>query len=170
MSILFLDVDGVLNDHAFDPEVMCGLIYCEKVRLLNHILRETGANVVLSSAWRYIVYRGECNLMGMEWLFRSHGMLANRLIGITREDTVLIRGKFDGNQHWPADGERGQQIKDWLSENRPPRPPQHTYVVIDDLDLGISACGHPFVQTDGKIGLTEADADKAIALLKGLSE
>jgi hypothetical protein len=36
---------------------------------------------------------------------------------------------------------------------------------VDDLDLGISAAGHPFVHTDGKIGITDENADELIRLL-----
>lgn len=158
--LLFLDVDGVLNAHEFDPEVMCGPIHRNKMELLNRVLRATDARIVLSSAWRYIIYRGEANLAGMDWLFRSHGMPANRLIGITREDT-MIRPPWDGSQPWPLSNERGQQIADWLVAHKP----HGNYVVLDDLDPGISAAGHPFVRTDGRVGLTEADADRAIALL-----
>jgi len=162
-KIIFLDVDGVLNDHAFDPEILCGQIHRDKVQLLNGVLRATGAKIVLSSAWRYIVYRNEMNLMGLEWLFRSHGLLADRLIGITRRDE-MIRGIYNGvPSSWPATNERGEQIADWLAEN------DHggTYAVVDDLDLGISAAGHPFVRTDGKVGLTEREAAELVRLLGG---
>ena len=66
MSILFLDIDGVLNTHENDPEVMCGQIHRDKVQLLNGVLRDTGARIVLSSAWRYSIYRNEATLMGLE--------------------------------------------------------------------------------------------------------
>jgi hypothetical protein len=90
IKLLFLDIDGVLNAHESDPDVLCGPIFRDKVRLLNRILRATDAKVVLSSAWRYIVHRGEATLQGMDWLLRSHGMLANRLIGVTRPDTMRV--------------------------------------------------------------------------------
>jgi hypothetical protein len=37
--------------------------------------------------------------------------------------------------------------------------------VVDDLDLGIREAGHPFVQTDGAVGLTVADAERLVELL-----
>jgi integrase len=171
-TIIFLDIDGILNQHQYDREILCGQIYRDKVEVLNRILRATDARIVLSSAWRYIVHRREANLMGLEWLFRSHGMLANRLVGVTREDT-MVRGAYGGEPHsWPLSDERGRQIADWLAEHSSPGAP---YVVIDDggtadgewTDLGIVAAGHPFVWVDGKVGLTDADADRAIAILNG---
>ncbi len=42
-----------------------------------------------------------------------------------------------------------------------------TYAVVDDLDLGISEAGHPFVQTDGTAGLHEEDAARLVDLLCG---
>lgn len=165
IPLIFLDVDGVLNDHQFDPEVMCGQIHRDKVGRLNRILRATGAGIVLSSAWRYIVHRSEANLMGMEWLFRSHGLLAGRLVGITRSDTMEPK-EYDGRPGtWPVVNERGRQIADWLAESGQ----DHPYVVIDDLDLGISDAGHPFIRTDGKLGLTDDEADRAIELLSSLA-
>jgi|ERR1700733_5942941 len=173
-KLLFLDVDGVLNDHSpLDPDVMCGQIHKDKVALLNHILRETGAEMVLSSAWRYLIFRQEMNLVGMEWLLRSHGVLANRLIGITAPDT-LERVTYNGKPaDWPVENERGALIRRWLDGNRLGWPDgdrlqprlSWQYVVLDDLDLGISAAGHPFVHVDGTVGLTAADAERAIRLL-----
>jgi hypothetical protein len=58
--------------------------------------------------------------------------------------------------------ERGQQISDWLAGYT---VPVLSYLAVDDLDLGITAAGHPLVLTDGMVGLTEADAARAIELL-----
>lgn len=162
-KIVFLDIDGVLNDHGFNPEVLCGRIDVDKVSRFNRVIRTTGAKFVLSSAWRYIVYRGEANLSGMEWLLRSHGVLAGYLRGVTWPDSIR-KGTYNGQPaNWPAENERGSQITEWLTSN----PWYNGHLVIDDLDLGISFAGHPFVQTDSTVGLTDEDADRAIELLRG---
>lgn len=168
MKLIFLDIDGVLNAHEpLDADVLCATFHRDKVALLNGVLRATGAKIVLSSAWRYIVHRGEATLDGMDWLLRSHGVISGRLFGVTPIDTMmpwLKKGTFDGEpSHWPKENERGKQITDWLTADY--APPCSRHVVIDDLDLGISAAGHPFVQTDGKVGLTAADAEKVLKLL-----
>ncbi len=161
--ILFLDVDGVLNTHEpLCPHVMCGQIHDDKIALLKEVLIETNAKVVLSSAWRYIVHRGEMNLVGINWLFRSHG-LPNVVIGVTREDTMIERlPSWDGKQAWSVSNERGMQISDWRTEQKHRGP----YAVIDDLDLGIRECDHPFVQTESNIGLTRAHAEQLKMMLK----
>lgn len=176
MKVLFLDIDGVLNDHTWLPEVLCGQIHGDCVFELNRVLRATDARLVVSSAWRYLMYRGEMNLQGLEWLLRSHGVLAGRLVGITRRDT-MVRGPYSGKLgEWPLDDERGLQIADWLKASADPAArydsfikvgdePVSKYAVVDDLDLGITACGHPLVRTDGRRGLTPADADRLIELL-----
>lgn len=153
MNLLFLDIDGVLNQHEpLHPEVMCGNIHDDKAHRLNLILAKTGAKIVLSSAWRYIVHRGEMNLAGMGWLLRSHGIL-DRLVGITRPDTMMP-DKFTGKESWPVENERGQQIADYIANcNGMLGVSCSRYVVLDDLDLGISNAGHPFVHVDGSVGL-----------------
>lgn len=159
--IIFLDIDGVLNAHECDPEAKCGQIHRDKVERLNRILRETGALIVLSSAWRYIIHRGEANLMGMEWLLRSHGLIAGRLVGITRADTMEPR-EYDGVPgNWPRVNERGRQISDWLDEHGRDRD----YLAIDDIDLGITDAGIALVLIDGLFGLSDEDADEVIRLL-----
>ena len=162
MRVLFLDIDGVLNAHEpLCPHVMCGQIHDDKAALLKSVLLETEAKIVLSSAWRYLVLRGEMNLIGINWLFRSHGLPNQSIIDITRADTMQ-RETWDGSQPWPVVDERGKQIADWLEHN----PGIDGYAVIDDLDLGITVAGHPFVQTDGNIGMTAFDGARLIQLLK----
>lgn len=161
--VLFLDIDGVLNAHDFCPLAMCGPIHRDKMVILNRVLTATDAHVVLSSAWRYIAHRGEAKLAGLDWLLRSHGLHAGRLVGYTREDTLVAEStrEWDGSTAWPQENERGGQILDWLKG----RTRVKRVAVVDDLDLGITAAGLPLVQTDGKVGLTEADADRLVALL-----
>lgn len=162
--IIFLDIDGALNTHDYCPEAQSGSLHRDKVNRLNHALRVTDAKIVVSSAWRYLVHRGNMKLAGLEWLLRSHGVIANRLIGITRKDTMQTWEPLHHDNTKPAlpiPNERGQQITDWLAVNH--RNP--SYVVVDDLDLGITAAGHPFVETQHDIGLTDANTDEIIKIL-----
>ncbi len=177
MKFLFLDVDGCMNEHeGSEDDVKCNTFHRDKVNRLNRILRMTGAKIVLSSAWRYIILRGEANLAGMDWLLRSHGILCDRLFGHTREDTLQDRTKaWDGTGPYVLCNERGQQITDWLRAYEANGGVIDSYVVIDDgghehdtkvwSDLGIRAAGHPFVCCEGKVGLTDAEADLAIEIL-----
>lgn len=168
--LIFLDIDGCLNSHDFDWFAMSNPIHRNKVKRLNRILAASNGRIVLSSAWRYIVHRGEADLAGFDWLLRSHGVLCNRLIGITRCDTMMPK-TFDGTPGtWPLEDERGRQIADWLADH----DFSGRYVVIDDggkredgswTDLGIGAAGHPHVCPVGSVGLTDADADRAIEIL-----
>jgi hypothetical protein len=160
--IVFLDIDGVLNCHESDPEALCGQIHKDKVDRLNRILRETGAMIVLSSAWRYLVHRGEMNEAGMDWLLRSHGVIAERLAGITEADSMIPNGgAYNGKPcDWPVENERGRQITRWLDAHG-----RRPYVVLDDMDLGITEAAHPFVDTFPDVGLTDALAGLAIKIL-----
>ena len=174
VKFLFLDIDGVLNAHEYVPEVGCGQIHPDKVARLNRVLVATDAKIVLSSAWRYLCHRNEMNLTGLGWLLRSHGVLKDRLIGITQPDTMRSNAHIPSYAYsgvpssWPVGDERGQQIHHWLktfSNGCYMSGAEVSYAVVDDLDLGITAAGHPFVQTDGAVGLTDADADRLIELL-----
>ncbi len=147
-KIVFLDIDGVLNRKVFNGLSQSTSIEPKCVGHLNRVLIETGAAIVLSSAWRYMLIRGALTLDGFDYLLRTHGVVAGRLVSWTCSDE--------------EEKERGWQIHRWRNRIG------HTgkYVVIDDLDLGISQL-HPFVHTDGEVGLIESDADEAIRLLIG---
>jgi hypothetical protein len=160
--IVFLDIDGVLNDHRDDPVARSGWIHRDKAARLNRILQAADARVVVTSAWRYFIHRGEMDLAGFEWLLRSHGVMPGRLRGVTRADTMVRVESGRNPERRPLSDERGEQIREWLAINTAAGPP---YVVIDDMDSGIVAAGHPFVRTIGSIGLTDDDADRAIAIL-----
>ena len=149
MKLIFLDIDGVLNDHR---PYAGGFNRIENhlADRLQRVLESTDARLVISSAWRYMVHQGSMLQSGFRNLLYSHGIDGGRMVGITGLDRS-------------TESEcRGELISEWIAGNvfEP-----LTYVVVDDLDLGITACGHPFVQTDGKVGMTESDAARLVAIL-----
>ena len=146
--VLFLDMDGVLNGHDYDPKAESCTIRPACVARLNRVLDETGAVVVLSSAWRYMVLLGAMTLDGFGYMLRTHGVRKCRIIGTTAKDTQVEDPE-----------ERGRQIRAWLDAH----PEVTRYVVVDDMKAGFS--GLPIVRTDGLVGLTDADADAIISSL-----
>lgn len=156
--LIFLDIDGVLNDTRHAPGVGLSPIRADRVERLNRILAATGAKVVLISGWRWIIHAGDMTVVGFDWLLRSHGMLSGRLIGRTRVETL------DPRTGEPLVMERGLHVAEWRRDHAHAGP----YVVLDDVDLGHSAAGHPFVRTDPSIGLTDGDAGAAIATLSNI--
>lgn len=151
--VLFLDIDGVLTSNLwdFDDEAESSILDWSTVQALNRVLRETDCDVVLSSAWRYVVLDKSMTLGGFAYLLRTHGVakvIQERLIGVTDRDIDV-----DDNT------ERGKQVQAWLATH----PEVDRFAVVDDNDLGFS--GLPFFKTDGRTGLTEAIADRLIELL-----
>lgn len=61
----------------------------------------------------------------------------------------------------PRCGVRSNEIRTWLAYN-----PVNAFVILDDWDLGDNLAPH-LVRTSPQAGLTEADADRAIAILTG---
>lgn len=153
MKIIFLDIDGVLNRHDYSTVSESTNILSECVGQLNRILADTGAFLVLSSAWRYCILQGSMTIQGFASLLRSHGVMANRLLDYTEADS-----DDEGR-------DRYKQIQNWLDH----RFEAITYVVLDDQpgDMVASPDVTRLVKTDGNVGLTKELADRAIALLNG---
>ena len=145
MKILFLDIDGVLNDRIPFPNRYYG-IQADKMSRLNTILAASGAKVVISSSWRYLVHGQAMTLQGFRYMMITHGFLGE-VIGVTEPDPCI-------------DSSRGLQISHWLQENSVDQ-----YLVLDDQDLDITGCGHPFLKIDGTVGLTDDHVQQAIAIL-----
>lgn len=149
-SALFLDVDGALNGHERGVNGYCST-RPPLVDLLNQLIGRTDCLLVISSAWRYLVHNGHMTVVGLENLFLTHGLDCRlRVAGILRPDLS------------PMQCDRGPQIQDWLDAYGFGLV---SYAVVDDLDLEITSRGHPFVQTDGTIGMTAQDAARLEVLL-----
>lgn len=158
MTIIFLDIDGVLNDHRKWASKYSPILY-DNVRHLNTILEAVPeAKIVLSSAWRYVFN----TVPTIETLLMCHGAdCYGRVLGATCSDEEMNEGPmpaFDDADRWATLGHRWRcgQIERYLTDHEWPR-----YIVIDDLPLTVPN----LVKTAPNVGLTAADAREAIGLL-----
>ena len=137
MKIIFLDMDGVVNN----PREGRGRTLSTKaVELLNKLTEISGANIVISSSWRFtgplIVIIDKLKEYGFRY--------PERVIGCT----ALLENRC-----------RGDEIKLWLKQ-----VPVESFVILDDCD----DMGNLFpnlVKTDHILLMQEHDVDKAIQIL-----
>jgi hypothetical protein len=144
MRVIFLDVDGVLNNRAsmiagdtmwnVDPEC---------VQALNRICADGDAVCVLSSTWRQ-----SWPIIAFQQFLCKHGFT-----GITVDRTPIMH-----------DEERGVEIASYISNCADRGYPLKSWVILDDdADMGPLL---PFlVQTKNEEGLTMEHVEKALAIL-----
>ena len=119
MKIIFLDFDGVMDtayyDHILNKEGHpCsddyGILFDpECVKNLKHIIDQTGADIVVSSSWKYM----------MEYRDFLEMWKARNLPGFVTDVTPIP----------PERRNRGDEIDAWLAEC----DVECQYVIIDDL-------------------------------------
>lgn len=136
--LIFFDIDGVLNNHILHPDFNRLRIDAPQTAIFNSILQQTGAYIVMVSAWRYMIHNGDMTLEGMRDLLLSHWVDARRLCGYTRRD--LADGRSD----------RGPQIHEYRAAYN------HVgkYCAIDDGLFDYRENGIPLFTPNGCVGLT----------------
>lgn len=126
MKVLFLDIDGVLNDTAWlrytathcsgksleDSGYWSYMVNPASVQLLNLLLDETGAAVVVSSSWRRSI-----SLETLRHILTSRGLKHKVLDVLPLEDDLNV--EF-----------RGEVIQKWLDKH-----PEVTHHVCLDDDI-----------------------------------
>ena len=162
MKLLFLDIDGVLNNHSSrshannihhgDSLTYKGWDF-KCVVQLKRIIAETGCQLVISSDWRH-------HLEDLQAGF-TYFQLPN-WIGIT---PTLPR---DG--HWHSHGTRGTEIASFLTtftlkQKEDAGNEVTAYAIVDDNDWMLPSQSPVFVQTGDDFGLTKDLADKLIGIL-----
>ena len=151
-KILMLDIDGVLNGEDFYARTKgrSGDFDPEAIALLNQ-LEPLGVEVVISSSW------GES------------GVKALKEVGLK----LPILGCTDHfYQDWMC---RGNEIEKWFIDNfhsygtkygSKYYQKDYEYVIFDDDGDMLLGQIDNFIQTNRQTGLTQADIDKAIKILK----
>lgn len=156
MKLIFLDIDGVLNDEKSIQARSAGADGWkpEAVDQLKRVIEETGAKIVISSTWK----------LGIK--------LAAE--GVDDSRTELKKGfKFFNLPAWIgvtptrfSNDHRGVEIK-WYLEKYPEIT---KYVIVDDRTDMLDEQEPFFVKTEfygDNGGLTPEHADRAIEILNG---
>lgn len=153
MSILFLDIDGVLNstsywrDNGPLPMGKAGALDPEAIARLNTIICETGCRVVLSSSWR-----------GPQLRLRS--------VGVMLRERGFLFHLHDGTPWHDHGCERHCEITSWMTLNR---EEGERFMVLDDdtdafrPDFAPLGC---FVNTNYLVGLQDDGVEMAICHLR----
>lgn len=141
-KVLFLDIDGVLNNIASMAEGV--EIVPEKVLLIRDVIEATGARIVISSTWR---------------------------MGLSKDTLAMILGFAGMRRHYIIDvtpelpnKTRGHEIDQWLVRN----PEYQMYAIIDDDSDMLDSQKPYFVQTSAMAGITTLERQKLIDILKEL--
>lgn len=159
MKIIFLDMDGVVNSGKWldssskrkykkakgklkKESGYSAMINPDSVLILNQIIKETNAKVVISSSWRIIRTHDEIAKM-----LKEKGFIGE-VIGST---PALIRLGM----------RRGDEIRAWLDSMS---EDIDNYVILDDCS-DMCELKKNLVQTTWAIGITTEHALAAIALL-----
>ena len=151
MRVIFLDIDGVLNQCDWQEGNGCPAIHPECVKQLNKLLEATRAKIVVISNWRHQLNRGDMTPEGFAFMLRTHGVKYAKIIGATGEQRTRER-------------HRGLMVTRWLRRH----PEVTSFVVLDDLPEGREPewVEERIVHVDGARGLTAREVRKAIELLK----
>ena len=140
MKILFLDIDGVLNSRKFFESQRAirksssyewketDDIDPESVRHLNHLLKETGAKIVISSSWRVGKTVDELRDLAA-------------IVGI---NSSLVIGKTTCAH---VQGGRGAEIREWVKEHKD----IDKFLILDDDDFDMEEMIDFMIKTDSTV-------------------
>lgn len=163
MNIIFLDVDGVLNDfyslrkrknrNIFEkPEP---LLDEDKIRLLKELVDKTNSKIVLSSSWRAFFYKDTLDPKN------RYGEELRRLLHKYSLEIYSMTGRS-------KTGIREDEINDWLNNHSD----IESFVILDDEKSHLqSFVNSNLVKTEyydelsENCGLTRSHVDEAIKIL-----
>ncbi len=160
MKVIFLDIDGVLNVMATNRDKYGDIFRTEFVSNLARIVRETGAKIVISSAWRM----SGLEVMREMWAKRG---LVGEVIDVTPVIPPIEEGKLVFKKV------RGMEIMKWVLDGVTPAMKPFSYVILDD-DTDILDSQLPYflqcseLKDDDAVhgyGLTKRIAERAIEIL-----
>ncbi len=154
MKVVFLDVDGVLNNEFTTESIMkCRGIDDELVANLATIVRITGAEIVLVSDWK-MFFDSKVDIKDA-----THPMLRYLMDKLQKYDLYIYDYTIDRNA-----SDRGYGIQRWLKRF----PEVERWVVLDHkffFDYEEAGVVPHLVLTNGICGLTESDVANAIEIL-----
>lgn len=157
MKVIFLDVDGVLNSEVSREQERNNFdnwmeheVSEMHVNNLKKIVDATGAQIVLSSSWRF----DHPKATGRDFIVDPLMKVLDRKLKAAGLDIIDVTPDLRGKI-------RGAEIQDWLDRHSE----VERFVILDD-DVDMNDEQKPFfVNTTFKNGLTDELANKAIEIL-----
>jgi len=152
--LIFLDINGVLNSENtdFGPDV--APLDPVNIAPFNRIIEATSAKLVITSDWRFSL-----SLESIASLFEEASIRGEII------DMVPDLLGYDP----PIDIEvtRGEEIESWLEKSgrTDPGKSDWQFVILDETS-DVEPYSDRHVKTRPDLGLTEADADRVIAMLQ----
>ena len=158
MKVIFLDIDGVLNnDHTKERFEGYVFVSDDKILLLKEIVDKTKAKIVLSSTWR----RG--------WYCKEHieKPTSSHLQDIRLFDALVDKLKtfqIELLDYTEEFGRRGDEIDLWLKQWH--GEPIESFVILDDMSgADLQPHSRYLIQTEFWDGLMPNHVEKAIKIL-----
>ncbi len=155
MKVIFLDIDGVLNNGKWIKALAGGFdnpinqMDPSAVARLNALTEATGAKIVVSSTWRLIFLSKSVDPLGMlERCLRAYGIKGD-IIGMTPRKDNAIRNQ------------RGKEIQAWLDEHH---SEVSKFVIIDD-DSDMGRLRPHLILTKFEDGLLDEHVEKMTEIL-----
>jgi len=146
--LVFLDIDGVLNNFASLAESV--RLLPEKALLIQQLVNRTDAKIIISSSWKNDLSLKELKIV----LGRAGLSTMGTIIGVTPSYQASRGGEIDRyirENNFGATRDSGEEDR---------------FVIIDDDYDGILEYQEPFfVQTNMKFGVTYYDIELAYNIL-----
>lgn len=168
---LILDVDGVLNAHKRMRNGYCQMKRSCVLQLCRILDECPDVQIILSSAWRYMVTSGNMTPKGFEYLFclfwAPFASVNGRVAGCTVTDEQMaehlgLMDKGAGLDYlWLK--ENGSDLRAVQIESAAITHSATFSVVLDDIQLDVRG-GIRFVKTEPLVGITKPIADEVIRL------
>jgi len=170
LLVVFLDFDGVIN-HGHGPWLK------HLVERLNQITDRTGAKIVVHSSWRWGRTLDQIRVVLTHRNYHKgvpvtgeildvcpsplHYQMKPSGLWVSDGDFAAFKGDIETND------ERAIAIQKWLDAH-PGQVKNH--VILDDSpNLGHFVGSKGFIQTQTRVGLTDAHVSRAILHLKGVT-
>ena len=156
MKVVFLDIDGVLNEEKSRSRC-CGYLGIDdkKAKNLAKIVEETNAKIVLISTWKDDWRKTD----------KAHqGIMANYLDKKLKKQGLVVLDKTKSIDENGFHFSRGEGILQYLADNKVEK-----YVILDDYQFDYDSCGLSdyYIKTDAyNGGLTKELVGRAIQILK----
>lgn len=152
MKVIFLDVDGVINNNYYylesdKEEDQCYQFLSKRlIENLKRIVDETGAKLVLSSSWR----------SSLDDNLKPRSVMGQYLVEALSKDGLFLYDKTE-----VLGINRYEEIKTWIKNH-----PQTTrYVVLDDSDYSWKDLSVNWIRPDANTGISESNVIESIKIL-----